>query len=211
MLQRYLLQMADALADLLTPSPGPLSADQLIAVARRRTGLQEFGETPFMDPLLRFLRACFEEAELSLVGRIATRWDVVRFLSNLLLLREEERKAPAILDQAITRPIFVSGLPRSGTTFLHSLLAEDPANLVPQVWQLIHPYVDRKGGHRPDMVIRRVGEATAAVRPLGSRVPPNAPDRRQFAAGVLGDHRPCFRQLALRFDLPHSELSALAR
>ena len=139
MLQRYVLRMTDALSDLLMPSPGPLSADQLIATARRRTGLQEFGETPFMDPLLRFLRACFEEAELSLVGRFATRWDIVRFLSNLLLLHEEEKKAPAILDQAIARPIFVSGLPRSGTTFLHSLLAEDPANLVPQVWQLIHP------------------------------------------------------------------------
>src|SRR5215813_1825208 len=152
MLQRYVLQMTEALADLLMPSPGPLSADQLIAAARRRTGLQEFGETPFMDPLLRFLRACLEEAELSLVGRFATRWDIVRFLSNLLLLHEEEKKAPAILDQAIARPIFVSGLPRSGTTFLHSLLAEDSANLVPQVWQLIHPYPERK-----DLVIRRVG------------------------------------------------------
>jgi hypothetical protein len=157
MLQKHVLRMTDALSDLLMPSPGPLSADQLIAAARRRTGLHEFGETPFMDPLLRFLRACFEEAELSLVGRFATRWDIVRFLSNLLLLHEEEKKAPAILDQAIARPIFVSGLPRSGTTFLHSLLAEDSANLVPQVWQLIHPYADKKGGDRPDLVIRRVG------------------------------------------------------
>src|SRR5262249_31974901 len=60
--------------------------------------------------------------------------------SNLLRLRDEERRTPEILDQPIARPIFVSGLPRSGTTFLHSLLAEDPANLVPRVWQLIYPY-----------------------------------------------------------------------
>src|SRR5262245_57101174 len=149
MLQRYVFRVTDALSDLLMPSPGPLSVDQLIAVARRRTGLQEFGETPFMDPLLRFLRACFEEAELSLGGRVASRSDIVRFWSNLLLLHEEEKKAPAILGQPIARPIFVSGLPRSGTTFLHSLLAQDSANLVPQVWQLIHPYTNKRGD-RPD-------------------------------------------------------------
>src|SRR5262249_17145979 len=140
MLQSSVFQVADALADALGPLREPLSATRLIALARRRTGLTEFGDTPFIGPLQNFLRACFEEANLSLVGRIATRWDVVRFLSNLLRLREEEGRAPEILDRAVARPIFISGLPRSGTTFLHSLLAEDPDNLVPRVWQLIHPY-----------------------------------------------------------------------
>ena len=104
-----------------------------------------------MDPLLHFLRACFEEGDLSLVGRIATRWDVVRFLSNLLRLYDEETKRrPRFSDRPVERPIFISGLPRSGTTFLHSLLAEDPVNLVPRVWQLIHPYPrNQKGSDRP--------------------------------------------------------------
>src|ERR1700730_9684605 len=127
MLQRFVFQVADALADAFAPLRGALSADQLIAVARRRTRMTEFGETPFMYPLQKFLCACFEEADLSLVGRIATRWDVVRFLSNLLRLHDEETKAPELLRQPVARPIFISGLPRSGTTFLHSLLAEDPA------------------------------------------------------------------------------------
>jgi hypothetical protein len=156
MLQKSVFQVADALADFVAPLREPLSADQLIAVARRRTGLAEFGDTPFMGPLQKFLLACFKEADLSLVGRIATRWDVVRFLSNLLRLHDEERKASAILDQAITRPIFISGLPRSGTTFLHSLLAEDPANLVPRVWQLIHPYPGNNSDSGRDLRLRRV-------------------------------------------------------
>src|SRR5882724_9951802 len=150
MLQESVFQVADALADFVAPLREPLSADQLIAVAQRRTGLAEFGDTPFMGPLQKFLLACFKEADLSLVGRIATRWDVVRFLSNLLRLHDEERKASAILDQAVTRPTFISGLPRSGTTFLHSLLAEDPANLAPRVWQLIHPYPGDNSGSGPD-------------------------------------------------------------
>jgi hypothetical protein len=90
--------------------------------------------------LQNFLHACLKEANLSLVGRIAIRWDVVRFLSNLLRLSDEETRVPEVLDQPVARPIFISGLPRLGTTFLHSLLAEDPANPVPRVWQLTDPY-----------------------------------------------------------------------
>jgi hypothetical protein len=144
--------MMDALAMLRDP----LSADELIARARRQTDLVDFGCTPFEEPLQNLLRACRGEAELSLFGRFATHWDAVRFLSNLLRLRDEERRAPKILEQPIERPIFIAGLPRSGTTFLHSLLAQDHTNLVPRVWQLIHPYPLDGPGAGPDLRPRRV-------------------------------------------------------
>src|SRR6202011_2245264 len=63
---------------------------------------------------------------------------------------------PELLRQPVARPIFISGLPRSGTTFLHSLLAEDPANLVPRIWQLIHPYPPRNSAPSPDLRPHRV-------------------------------------------------------
>src|SRR5215471_19858969 len=148
-------RVADMLGDAFARERRPMSADELIASAQRRTGLTDFAGTPFKASLQHFLRACFEDAHLSLVGRIATRWDVVRFLSNLLRLAEEEKRAPEILTQPVRRPIFISGLPRSGTTFLHSLLAEDPANLVPRVWQTIHPYPLKRGTHR-DLRAKRV-------------------------------------------------------
>ncbi len=116
--------------------------------------MTDFGQTPFKDALEVFLRACREEASLGLFGRITVRWDTLRFLSNLLRLREEEVRAPEILDEAIERPIFITGLPRSGTTFLHSLLAEDQGNLVPRVWQPIHPYPPKDG--RADRRRRKV-------------------------------------------------------
>ena len=136
MLQGSALQIAAA----LFPLRAPVNPGELIATAQRRTGLTEFGETPFTGALENLLRACFEQADLSFFGRLATRWDIVRFLSNLLRMHEEEGKVPEIRDSPVERPIFISGLPRSGTTFLHSILAEDPANVVPRVWQLIHPY-----------------------------------------------------------------------
>jgi Sulfotransferase family len=166
MLQRSVFQVANTLAETFVPSRAPMSADELIATARRRTGLPEFGEASFIGPLQIFLRACFDEADLSASGRIATGWDVVRFLSNLLRLREAEERAPKILNQPIVRPIFISGLPRSGTTFLHSLLTEDPANLVPRVWQLIEPYRSNRFG--PDLRRFRV---TQQLRLFGLLAP----------------------------------------
>ncbi len=131
------------LADLITGGLGilqrPLSAEALIDLAQRRTGCTDFGDVAFRDALERFLTACATESDPSLVGRLATRWDVLRFLTNLLRLRAEETRAPAVLEEAIERPIFITGLPRSGTTFLHRLLLEDPDNHAPTVWQTIHP------------------------------------------------------------------------
>jgi hypothetical protein len=156
MLQRAVSRVADTMVDALAILRDPLSAGELIARARRQTGLVDFGDASFEEPLQKLLRACGEEGELSLFGRFATRWDAVRFLSNLLRLHEEERRAPEILDQQIERPIFIAGLPRSGTTFLHSLLAQDHTNLVPRVWQLIHPYPLDGPGAGPDLRPRRV-------------------------------------------------------
>jgi sulfotransferase family protein len=120
--------------------PLPSRSEDLIERAQRHAGLSEFGDAPFEAGLRVFLRACTEEADLSLFGNFATRWDIRRLLSNLLRLHYEEQQAPEILQERIDRPIFITGLPRSGTTFLHQLLAVDPSNQVPRVWQLIHPY-----------------------------------------------------------------------
>jgi hypothetical protein len=157
MLHRAVSRVADTMIHARALLHDPLSADELIGRAQRQTGLVDFGSTPFQEPLQNLLRACREEAELSLFGRFATRWDTVRFLSNLLRLREEERRAPEILEERIEQPIFIAGLPRSGTTFLHSLLAEDDTNLVPRIWQLIHPYPLGTGAdQRPRRVSRQL-------------------------------------------------------
>src|SRR5712671_1382587 len=156
MLQRALSPVAHAINDVLAVRREPLGADALIARARRRTGLVDFGDTSFEESLRHFLRACREEGDLTLFGRLATRWDTLRFLSNLLRLHKEETRAPEILDLPIERPIFIAGLPRSGTTFLHTLLAQDPTNLVPRIWQLIHPYPLDEARTGRDLRPRRV-------------------------------------------------------
>lgn len=165
--QRAVLGTADAVCSTLGLLGRPLPAEDLIEQARRATGLSEFGDNRFLEPLQRFLDSCVTESDLSLVGRIATRWDVVRFLSNLLRMHEAEIETPTITGQAIVEPIFIAGLPRSGTSFLHSLLMHDSASMVPRVWQTIYPYPDRRvPAHGPDRRIAAVERQLRAFRTL---------------------------------------------
>ena len=133
------LRLIDDVAGRLGWLDRPLNPDPLIQIARRQTGLNDFGDPAIIDPLTRLLNACSSEASLSLVGRSATKWDIVRFLTNLLLIQDAAVRYPAIDATPIRQPIFITGLPRSGTTFLHRLMLTDPANRAPAVWETIYP------------------------------------------------------------------------
>ncbi|HEX2940510.1 MAG TPA: sulfotransferase [Rhodopila sp.] len=133
------LRLTDTIADMLGFLRRPIEPDSLIGIARRQTGLTDFGDSSFVGPLARLLHALSTESQLSVVGRSATRWDVIRFLSNLLLIQDSFTRLPGIAAEQIRQPIFITGLPRSGTTFLHRLMLTDPANRAPAVWETIFP------------------------------------------------------------------------
>lgn len=134
--------MLDTLAGtpihLLTGRP-LLDPDALIESAMRTTGLEGFGEPAVDEPLRVLTRALEDEARLSVTGRFATRMHLLDLLANRLRLAEERRQDPAIREQRIERPIFITGMPRSGTTLLHALLAQDPDNRVPRHWEVMFP------------------------------------------------------------------------
>jgi hypothetical protein len=117
-----------------------LCADDLIACALQREGRTLFTDYAFVEPLHRLVHSLNEEAQLSAFGLRAARFDILRCLTNLLRLDAAEEAEPRIARRPIHRPIFITGLPRSSTTFLHGILAQDPGNAVPRSWQLIHPY-----------------------------------------------------------------------
>jgi hypothetical protein len=135
--------------------PRPLDADALMGAAQRQARLDDFGvggsgsaasgpigKDAIREGLAALLEACEREARLSVFGRFSTRWDCLRLLVNLLILRSLEREDSTILARPIRQPIFITGLPRSGTSFLHALLAEDPAMSAPRCWQTIYPVRD---------------------------------------------------------------------
>jgi hypothetical protein len=153
------LRLADSVAARFGRMDRPLDPDDLIHLARQQTGLRDFGDTAFIGPLIRLLDACSSESSLSLVGRSATRWDMVRFLSNLLTIQAESASHSEMEAAPIHQPIFITGLPRSGTTFLHRLMLTDEANRAPAVWETISP--SPRAGTR-DQRIKRVARQLKA-------------------------------------------------
>jgi len=115
------------------------SATELIDRAKRRCRLEDFGGNEFVEPLSRLLESCHREARLSVIGKMALRSDVVRILCNRLLLARDRETYPEIDGQEIREPLFIVGLPRSGTTLLHILLAADPAHRAPLTWEVMSP------------------------------------------------------------------------
>jgi Sulfotransferase family len=116
-----------------------LDAANLVATARARTGLEHFGEPDLRPAMEQLLAACTTEARLNLFGRLAVRSDLLRVLRNRLWMERDRQQFPGIAAQSIDRPVFVVGLPRSGTTFLHRLLSQDPGNRVPFTWEAMLP------------------------------------------------------------------------
>lgn len=116
-----------------------LDFDKLLQTARKNAGLQDYGEDDFEAPL-RMLLDCLEgEAELSVMGRLIARADLLRTLENRLGLVDLLKKHPEISEQPIEKPLFVVGPPRSGTTIFHDLMAMDPDNRVPLSWEASYP------------------------------------------------------------------------
>jgi hypothetical protein len=134
-----LLNKGGAALEKIGLRPGPLSARKLIETAKRRTRLEEFGDGDFLEALSCLLNACYREAHLNVIGKMALRNDVVRILCNRLLLTRDRRIYPEIARQEIREPLFIVGLPRSGTTLLHTLLAADPAHRAPLTWEVMTP------------------------------------------------------------------------
>ncbi len=116
-----------------------LLPDELIDVARSSTGLGDFGEGRWREHFEILVRALDEESDLHLLGRTVVRTEIIQALRNRLLLTELWRRRPEILGDEITQPVFIVGSPRSGTSILHELMAQDPASRTPALWEMNHP------------------------------------------------------------------------
>jgi hypothetical protein len=116
-----------------------LDEASLIDTAVTATGLDDFGDDRWREPLGVFLRSLEEQADLHLLGRILARNEIVRALVNRLDVRATLVQNPEILAEHVNAPVLVVGTGRSGTSLLHELLAQDPAHRVARTWELLHP------------------------------------------------------------------------
>lgn len=116
-----------------------LQEQDLLETAIGRAGSTDFGGEAFREGLQVLLDSVKREAELTTLGRLSCRETLLRYLENRLRLTEHRRRHPEVADEIIERPIFIVGLPRTGTTLLFNLLAQDPAHRTPRSWEVEWP------------------------------------------------------------------------
>ena len=116
-----------------------LQPDKLMTAAADETGLTDYGHDDLVDALTRYLDLVTSEARLSPMGVVAQCANVHRLLVNRLRLVEDFRRHPEILDEVVSDPIVIVGLPRTGTTKLQRIMSCDPGVQATLFWRLLNP------------------------------------------------------------------------
>ena len=155
----------DQVAEIMA-SVEPLAADlvlkptALMDAASEATGLDDFGDHRFLRPLALLCDALTEDVELTPMGRMAQHTLFVQLLKNRLLVEHEIARHPEILDLPVEAPIVIAGLPRTGTTHLHNLLAADPHLRTLPYWEALEPVLaDDERDLHPDPRLARTDGA----------------------------------------------------
>jgi pimeloyl-ACP methyl ester carboxylesterase len=115
-----------------------LSESSVVRAAEEKTGLSDWGDQRFRVPL-QILLESYDADNLTFVGRVIARQMIINLLSNRLRVIDDHARDPAIAAGAVERPLFVVGLPRTGTTLLFNLLAQDPGARPLLYWETMQP------------------------------------------------------------------------
>lgn len=182
-------QLRASLADVAASLP-PLEPEPLMHAAREQTGLDDFGPTDFVERLEVLCHALRNDVALGPAGLVSANGQLTSLLRNRLLVEHELATHPQILDIEIERPIVICGLPRTGTTHLHNLIAADPALRSLPYWESLEPVLP---AHERD----------------------TDPDprlaRTDFALGVVNTAMPHFKRMhEMTVDHVHEEIQLLA-
>ncbi len=117
-----------------------LVAEKLIEEARKATGIADFDSDSYregLDVLVRDVNRQIGNYTEGGLGRVAG--DIGHYLRNRLRVSDYLRQNPELLTRAVERPVFVMGVPRTGTTLMSNLLAADPARRSPLTWEIDDP------------------------------------------------------------------------
>lgn len=150
--------MGIRIANLLLPVlnrigiPGGLAGDldqkELLSAAEKRNGLTDFGGSGFLLPMNVLLQSINEESRLHPVGKFITRERLVNILGNRLRKEYWFSRYPEIAEEKISAPLVITGLQRTGTTFLHRLLSVNTSTAAVRSWEAINPapHIDNETG-----------------------------------------------------------------
>jgi hypothetical protein len=146
---------------------GPLTVEDALADARADAGLDDFGDEGFVEALGAFIDCVQSDVTFTEMGHINFRGSIRRMLVNRLRLQRDVKAHPEILDEDVSDPIMILGMPRTGTTKLQRLMSADPNMQKLALWKLLNPapFDEELGGNPPSGRIafaKVVEEATRA-------------------------------------------------
>lgn len=121
-----------------TSPEADLSVAALVKEAVAQAGWSG-GDIPFTTNLELLLRSCRRTGALNATGIQVLRKAALRHLRNLCYLQAYVDAHPEVAEQRLDAPVVVTGLPRTGTTLAHNLLALDPDYRVLRFWESLHP------------------------------------------------------------------------
>ena len=124
---------------IIAPEWPSLDPDDIIRKAARKAKSEHFGDPGFRDRLPRIVDAVEREASLHWIGRLAVRQSIEMALESRFGVYRHRSEHPEIVGVPIEKPVFIVGFPRTGTTILFNLFAQDPANRTPQGWEVQFP------------------------------------------------------------------------
>jgi hypothetical protein len=116
-----------------------LDPEVLMAEAGRETGLGNFGDPSFREPMCRLVAALDGEAGLNDAGRAVYAQRIRDILITRLRAEDWFTRHPEILEEKIERPLVIVGLPRTGTTMMHRTIAADHRMFAPLWYEVRYP------------------------------------------------------------------------
>ena len=116
-----------------------LDAVQLLGEAKKITGLNFLGNPLFEEGFNKLVDSINNEADLNEIGIQAQHHRLIGVLSNMLRIEDAVINHPEILNEQIVGPIVIVGLPRTGSTMTHRLLAADPRHTAMLWWEGRYP------------------------------------------------------------------------
>lgn len=147
-----------------------LDAEALLAAARKRTGLSDFGDGSFREGLDALVDSAVREGGQHTFGRIAFRSMLVQTLENRLRVVDWAKRHPEVERERIERPFVILGMPRTGTTLLSFLLDLDPCVRSLRQWEASAPIPPPDlAGHAEDP---RIAAAAKQIAQLSRLIPP---------------------------------------
>ena len=151
----------------------PLTSESVIAAARKRAKLTDFGDDHFREPLGVLIESLERDACLHAIGQMSARRQLVDLLSTRLRVHDLLERRREILDAPVERPIIILGLPRTGTTVLQRLLAHDPGLRSLPYWEAMFPLPLGDAAERPDAsaVDPRIRKAEKTLKVLHYAAP----------------------------------------